>query len=38
VEEKEDILENLVYVEFVLEKWLTVVKFPELKRVVGNYI
>jgi len=38
VGKKEDILENLVYVGYALEKWLTVEKFPELKKVVGNYI
>lgn len=34
----EDTLENLVYVEFVLEKWQTVVSYPELRKVVGNII
>jgi hypothetical protein len=38
VEEKEGILESLAYAEFVLEKWQTVEKYPELKRVAGNYI
>ncbi len=34
--EAEGILENLAYVEFVSEKWLTVVRYPELRKVVGN--
>ncbi len=36
MEEKEVILENLVYAEFVLERWLIREKYPELKKVVGN--
>jgi ribosomal protein S14 len=31
-EEKEDILENLVCVEFVLEKWQTREKIPGIKK------
>jgi len=38
VEEKKDISENLVYVEFALEKWRTGEKFLELKKVVGKNI
>ena len=36
LEELEEFIENLVYVEFVLERWLLKVKYPGLLRLVGR--
>jgi hypothetical protein len=36
VEEREDILESLDFVEFVLERWQIKERFQELKRVAGK--